>query len=146
VGARAGGLGHRRLSIIDLSEKGAQPMVDPHLGLTVVFNGIVYNHRQLRAELEAAGHRFASTSDTEVVLQAYARWGTACVEHFLACSPSPSSSTPPAGWCWPRTGWASSRSTSTPGRACCASPPRCPRCSPPAGWTRTSTAPRWRTT
>ena len=77
------GLGHRRLSIIDLSEKGAQPMVDPHLGLTVVFNGIVYNHRQLRAELEAAGHRFASTSDTEVVLQAYARWGTACVEHFL---------------------------------------------------------------
>jgi asparagine synthase (glutamine-hydrolysing) len=77
------GLGHRRLSIIDLSERGAQPMTDPHLGLTVVFNGIVYNHRQLRAELERAGHRFFSTSDTEVVLKAYAQWGTACVEHFL---------------------------------------------------------------
>ena len=77
------GLGHRRLSIIDLSERGAQPMTDPHLGLTVVFNGIVYNHRQLRGELERAGHRFFSTSDTEVVLKAYAQWGTACVEHFL---------------------------------------------------------------
>jgi asparagine synthase (glutamine-hydrolysing) len=76
-------LGHRRLSIIDLSERGAQPMVDPHLGLTVVFNGIVYNHRQLRAELEQAGHRFFSTSDTEVVVKAYAEWGTACVDRFL---------------------------------------------------------------
>ena len=44
-------LGHRRLSIIDLSVNGAQPMVDPHLGLTVVFNGIIYNHQQLRARL-----------------------------------------------------------------------------------------------
>jgi asparagine synthase (glutamine-hydrolysing) len=75
--------GHRRLSIIDLSERGAQPMVEPHLGLTVVFNGIVYNHRQLRAELQRAGHRFFSTSDTEVVLRAYAEWGTACVDRFL---------------------------------------------------------------
>jgi asparagine synthase (glutamine-hydrolysing) len=58
-------------------------MTDPHLGLTVVFNGIVYNHRQLRGELEGEGHRFFSTSDTEVVLKAYAQWGTACVEHFL---------------------------------------------------------------
>jgi asparagine synthase (glutamine-hydrolysing) len=76
-------LGHRRLSIIDLSERGSQPMVEPHLGLTVVFNGIVYNHRQLRTELERAGHRFFSTSDTEVVLRAYAEWGTACVDRFL---------------------------------------------------------------
>jgi asparagine synthase (glutamine-hydrolysing) len=76
-------LGHRRLSIIDLSERGAQPMVDPHLGLTVVFNGIVYNHRQLRAELERSGHRFFSTSDTEVVLRAYAEWGARCVDRFL---------------------------------------------------------------
>jgi asparagine synthase (glutamine-hydrolysing) len=76
-------LGHRRLSIIDLSERGAQPMVDPHLGLTVVFNGIIYNHRQLRAELEGTGHRFFSTSDTEVVLKAYAAWGTSCVNRFL---------------------------------------------------------------
>ncbi len=69
------GLGHRRLSIIDLSEKGAQPMVDPHLGLTVVFNGIVYNHRQLRAELERAGHRFATDSDTEVIVHLYEEHG-----------------------------------------------------------------------
>src|SRR3954463_7707003 len=77
------GLGHRRLSIIDLSEKAAQPMVDPLLGLTVVFNGIIYNHRELRGRLQAAGHRFFSTSDTEVVLKAYAEWGTGCVERFL---------------------------------------------------------------
>ncbi|TFV86988.1 N-acetylglutaminylglutamine amidotransferase [Blastococcus sp. CT_GayMR16] len=77
------GLGHRRLSIIDLSERGAQPMVDPQLGLTVVFNGIIYNYKQLRAELERAGHRFFSTSDTEVVLKGYAEWGTGCVDHLL---------------------------------------------------------------
>jgi asparagine synthase (glutamine-hydrolysing) len=77
------GLGHRRLAIIDLSERGAQPMVDPQLGLTVVFNGIIYNYKQLRAELDRAGHRFFSTSDTEVVLKAYAEWGADCVDHFL---------------------------------------------------------------
>ncbi len=75
-------LGHRRLSIIDLSPLGAQPMVDPHEGLTVVFNGIIYNYQQLREELAAAGHRFFSTSDTEVVLKAYAQWGTSFVDHF----------------------------------------------------------------
>ncbi len=76
-------LGHRRLSIIDLSEMGAQPMVDPHEGLTVAFNGIIYNYKQLRAELQAKGHRFFSTSDTEVVLKGYAEWGAECVQHFL---------------------------------------------------------------
>ncbi|SCX38982.1 asparagine synthase (glutamine-hydrolysing) [Klenkia marina] len=76
-------LGHRRLAIIDLSEAGAQPMVDTELGLTCVFNGIVYNHRELREELRRHGYRFASTSDTEVVLKAYHRWGAACVEHFF---------------------------------------------------------------
>src|SRR4051812_22406286 len=76
-------IGHRRLSIIDLSAMGGQPMVDPAEGLTVAFNGCIYNHRSLRAELERKGHRFFSTSDTEVVLKAYAQWGTACVEHFL---------------------------------------------------------------
>jgi asparagine synthase (glutamine-hydrolysing) len=76
-------LGHRRLSIIDLSVNGAQPMVDPHLGLTVVFNGIIYNYQQLCAQLQTAGHRFFSTSDTEVVLKAYAEWGTDFVDHFL---------------------------------------------------------------
>ena len=76
-------LGHRRLTIIDLSACGAQPMVDSELGLTLVFNGLIYNYRDLRAELEAAGYRFFSHSDTEVLLKAYAAWGPRCVERFL---------------------------------------------------------------
>jgi asparagine synthase (glutamine-hydrolysing) len=76
-------LGHRRLSIIDLSAAGAQPMVDAPLGLTIVFNGCIYNYKQLRAELEGKGHRFFSTSDTEVIGKAYAEWGTDCVDHLL---------------------------------------------------------------
>lgn len=74
---------HRRLQIIDLSEAGGQPMVDEELGLVLVFNGIIYNYQQLREELKAAGYHFASTSDTEVVLKAYHRWGERCVEKFL---------------------------------------------------------------
>ena len=74
--------GHRRLSIIDLSTRGAQPMVDSDLGLTLVFNGCIYNYRDLRAELEAVGYRFFSTADSEVVLKGFHRWGTRCVEHF----------------------------------------------------------------
>src|SRR3712207_2403711 len=81
--AGAIGLGHRRLKIIDLSERGAQPMHDPEPGLTVVFNGCIYNYRELRRELEGAGYRFFSTSDTEVVLKAHHRWGSRCVERFL---------------------------------------------------------------
>src|SRR3954454_19017682 len=76
-------LTHRRLKIIDLSDAGNQPMVDAALGLTIVFNGCIYNYRQLRAELTAAGYTFFSTSDTEVIAKAYHRWGTACVERFL---------------------------------------------------------------
>ena len=75
-------LGHRRLKIIDLSERGAQPMVLPELGLAGVFNGCIYNYRELRAELEGHGHRFFSTSDTEVLLVAFHRWGAACVERL----------------------------------------------------------------
>lgn len=60
-------LGHRRLSIIDLSPAGHQPMVDNELGITIAFNGCVYNYRELRAELQAHGYRFFSTSDTEVI-------------------------------------------------------------------------------
>ncbi|MFE9450867.1 N-acetylglutaminylglutamine amidotransferase [Streptomyces sp. NPDC006739] len=75
-------LGHRRLKIIDLSDLGAQPMTDARGEVTGVFNGCVYNYQELREELRALGHRFASTSDTEVVLNAYQEWGTACVEHF----------------------------------------------------------------
>ncbi|MFI7468780.1 N-acetylglutaminylglutamine amidotransferase [Nonomuraea sp. NPDC049646] len=75
-------MGHRRLKIIDLSEKAAQPMVDAGLGLAVVFNGCLYNYRELREELRGAGYRFYSTSDTEVLLKAYHRWGAGCVGHF----------------------------------------------------------------
>jgi asparagine synthase (glutamine-hydrolysing) len=76
-------LAHRRLKIIDLSECGAQPMVDPDLGLTIAFNGCVYNYPELRRELESKGHRFFSTSDTEVILKSYAEWGVHCVDHFF---------------------------------------------------------------
>ena len=68
--------GHRRLKIIDLSEKSEQPMVDPLLGLTVAFNGCIYNHKELRAELEAKGHRFFSDGDTEVIVKGWEEWGT----------------------------------------------------------------------
>ena len=75
--------GHRRLRVVDLSACGAQPMVDNETGLAVVFNGMVYNYRELRTELEALGHRFFSTSDTEVVLRGYAQWGTSWVDRLL---------------------------------------------------------------
>jgi asparagine synthase (glutamine-hydrolysing) len=75
--------GHRRLKIIDLSEAGTQPMTDDELGLSLVFNGCIYNYQQLRGELEGYGYRFFSTSDTEVIIKAYHRWGADCVQHFL---------------------------------------------------------------
>ncbi|WP_030435912.1 N-acetylglutaminylglutamine amidotransferase [Actinoplanes subtropicus] len=75
--------GHRRLKIIDLSDAGGQPMTDASLGLTVVFNGCIYNYRELREELLAYGYSFVSTSDTEVILKAYHRWGSSCVQRFL---------------------------------------------------------------
>lgn len=75
-------LGHRRLQIIDLSEKGQQPMADPDLGLTLVFNGCIYNHKELRAELEARGYRFFSHSDSEIILKAWHAWGPEAPKHF----------------------------------------------------------------
>jgi asparagine synthase (glutamine-hydrolysing) len=74
--------GHRRLKIIDLSENAAQPMTDPELGLTIVFNGCIYNYPELRAELEQAGYRFFSHGDTEVILKSWHKWGEACVSRF----------------------------------------------------------------
>ena len=74
--------GHRRLKIIDLTEAAQQPMVDPELGLTVVFNGCIYNYPELRTELQAAGYRFFSHGDTEVVLKAFHAWGADCVQRF----------------------------------------------------------------
>src|SRR3954469_16064735 len=76
-------LGHRRLKIIALWGAGAQPMTDDRLGLTLVFNGCIYNYQQLREELQGYGYTFASTSDTEVIMKAYHRWGADCVQHFL---------------------------------------------------------------
>lgn len=73
------GLAHRRLSIVDLSPLGHQPMHLPGTGLSVVFNGEIYNFRELRAELESMGHQFCSQSDTEVLLVAYRVWGTDCL-------------------------------------------------------------------
>jgi len=64
-------LGHRRLSIIDLSDQAAQPMVDADHDCAVVFNGCIYNYRQLRAHLQATGYRFRTSSDTEVILAAF---------------------------------------------------------------------------
>ena len=72
----------RRLKILDLSEHAEQPMVDSELGLTVVYNGEIYNFRELRRELEAAGYRFFSSGDTEVLLKAYHHWGERFVERL----------------------------------------------------------------
>jgi asparagine synthase (glutamine-hydrolysing) len=74
--------GHRRLKIIDLTEKAAQPMADPELRLEIAFNGCIYNYPELRRELQERGYRFFSTGDTEVILKAYHAWGTSCVERF----------------------------------------------------------------
>src|SRR5262249_38135901 len=76
------GLGHRRLAILDLSERAAQPMVSADGGLVVTFNGEIYNYPALRAELEASGVRFRTTSDTEVLLHLYERQGAAMVRQL----------------------------------------------------------------
>ncbi len=75
-------LGHRRLSVIDLSDASNQPWVDEALGLALVFNGAIYNYKELRAELKQQGYGFVSDGDTEVVLKAYAAWGEAFVSRL----------------------------------------------------------------
>lgn len=76
------GLGHRRLSILDLSPRAAQPMVDDATGVVLTYNGELYNFRALRSELKACGHAFQSTGDTEVVLRSYLEWGQQCWRRF----------------------------------------------------------------
>jgi asparagine synthase (glutamine-hydrolysing) len=76
-------LGHRRLKIIDLSEAGSQPMVDSELGLAIAWNGCIYNYKELRRELTGHGYHFFSTSDTEVLLKAYHRWGDRFVDRLF---------------------------------------------------------------
>lgn len=75
------GLGHRRLSIIDLSTAGSQPMW--YKNFCIIFNGEMYNYAEVKAKLEALGHRFVSHSDTEVILHAWEQWGTAMIDHFI---------------------------------------------------------------
>jgi len=75
-------LGHRRLSIIDLSPAGHQPMQEPQSDCWIVFNGEIYNFQELRASLQLLGHQFRSKTDTEVILKAYQQWGTEAFERF----------------------------------------------------------------
>ena len=74
--------GFRRLSILDLSPAGHQPMTTPGGEVTIIFNGEIYNFIELRRELEAKGHRFLSSGDTEVLLHAYLEWGQACLDRL----------------------------------------------------------------
>lgn len=76
------GLAHRRLSIIDLSQAGHQPMGDESRRVWIVYNGEIYNFPELRNLLESHGHRFKTRTDTEVIINAYLQWGKACVEHL----------------------------------------------------------------
>ena len=76
------GLGHRRLAIIDLSPMGHQPMISADHRHVLSYNGEIYNFRELRAELEAAGYSFRSKTDSEVLLNALAHWGAAALDHF----------------------------------------------------------------
>ncbi len=76
-------LGFRRLSILDVSSKGHQPMTGSNGKSVIVFNGEIYNYREIREELEAKGHRFKSDSDTEVILNAFEEWGEKCVDRFI---------------------------------------------------------------
>ena len=76
-------LGARRLAVQDLSSRGAQPMRNPDTGSVIVFNGEVYNFRELRRELAARGHVFQTETDTEVVLHAYDEWGMDCLQRFV---------------------------------------------------------------
>jgi len=75
-------MGHRRLSILDLTRSAAQPMIDPASRAVLVYNGEIYNYRELRDELEGLGHRFRSDGDSEVLLQAFLRWGPDACRRF----------------------------------------------------------------
>lgn len=75
------GFGQARLSIIDLSSAGHQPMF--HKNLTIVFNGEIYNYKEIRSELQQLGHVFKTSTDTEVILQSFEKWGTQCVHRFI---------------------------------------------------------------
>jgi len=75
-------MGHRRLSILDVSRAGHQPMSDLSKNIWLAYNGEIYNFKELRVELEELGHRFRSNTDTEVIIYAYIEWGIECIERF----------------------------------------------------------------
>src|SRR5512139_1566754 len=77
------GLGHRRLSIIDLAAASNQPMRDRTDRFLIVFNGEIYNYREIRARLEGLGHVFTTSGDTEVLLEALKAWGAGALEHLV---------------------------------------------------------------
>lgn len=77
------GFGHRRLSIIDLSSLGHQPMIDEETGSVITYNGEVYNYKEIKKKLEEYGLNFRSQSDTEVILKSYRKWGASCVKRFI---------------------------------------------------------------
>src|SRR5512139_4103963 len=76
------GLAHNRLSIIDLSKAGHQPMISEDGKTILVYNGELYNFQELRKELEALGHKFISKTDSEVILHSFMQWGKACLDRF----------------------------------------------------------------
>ena len=128
------GLAHRRLSIIDLSDAAAQPMVADGGTYAIVFNGEIYNFRELRAELEAEGRRFVTASDTEVLLELYRARGTAMLDRAARDVRVRALGSGATGACCsPATCTVSSRSTSPPAAGSCASPPRSRRCSRAGG-------------
>ena len=75
-------MGHRRLSILDVSYAGHQPMSDLSKNIWIAYNGEIYNFKELRIELEELGHRFKSQTDTEVIIYAYIEWGIECIKRF----------------------------------------------------------------
>ena len=77
------GLGHMRLSILDLSERGRQPMASEDGRIRVSYNGEIYNYREIRGELLAKGHSFGTECDTEVLVKAYEQWGMECLDRFV---------------------------------------------------------------
>ena len=135
-------LAHRRLKIIDLSAAGDQPMIDDELGLTIVFNGCIYNHHELRRELERDGYRFFSHSDTEVILKAYDRWGRQCVERLFGMFAFALFDHGRGGCRWRATGSGSSRCTWPMVETPCGSRRRFRRCWPEAASTPSSTRSR----
>ncbi len=75
-------LGHRRLAVIDLSERSNQPLIDEELKLALVFNGAIYNYKALRAQLQQEGYQFSSEGDSEVIIKAWHKWGERCPEYL----------------------------------------------------------------